>query len=72
MNMFRPERKGALWFFLHILSILFLSALEFCTIATGGHWLVTLTGGVLLAKVASDFVRGVRRRRQKSARPARV
>ena len=64
MNMLRSGRKGALWFFLHILSILFLSALEFCTIATGGHWLVTLTGGVLLAKVASDFVRGVRMRRR--------
>lgn len=64
MKMFRPGREEALWFFLHILSILFLSALEFCIIATGGHWLVTLTGGVLLAKVASDFVRGMRMRRR--------
>ena len=64
MSMLRSGRKGALWFFLHILSILFLSAWELCTISTGAHWSLTLFGGVLLAKVASDFVRGVRMRRR--------
>ena len=64
MKTLRSGRKGALWFFLHILSILFLSAWEFCTIATGAHWSLTLFGGVLLAKVASDFVRGMRMRRR--------
>lgn len=63
MSRLRSGRRGVLWFFLHILSILFLSAWEFCTIATGAHWSLTLFGGVLLAKVASDFVRGLRTRR---------
>ncbi len=64
MKILRPGRKGVLWFFLHILSILFLSAWVLYTISTGAHWFLTLFGGVLLAKVASDFVRGLRMRRR--------
>ena len=64
MKILRSGRKGVLWFFLHILSILFLSAWVLYTISTGAHWFLTLFGGVLLAKVASDFVRGLRMRRR--------
>lgn len=64
MKILRSGRKGVLWFFLHILSILFLSAWVLYTISTGAHWFLTLFGGVLLAKVASGFVRGLRMRRR--------
>ena len=63
MNMFRPGRKGALWYIGCVLSLVFLCAWEYFTIAMGAPWFFPLFGGVLLVKVASDFVRGLRMRR---------
>ena len=63
MNMFRPGRKGALWYIGCVLSLVFLCVWEYFTIAMGAPWFFPLFGGVLLAKVASDFVRGLRMRR---------
>ena len=62
--MFRPGREGSpLWYIGCVLSLVFLCAWEYFTIAMGAPWFFPLFGGVLLAKVASDFVRGLRTRR---------
>ena len=64
MKAFRPGREGSpLWYIGCVLSFIFLCAWEYFTIAMGAPWFFPLFGGVLLAKVASDFVRGLRTRR---------
>ena len=65
MKVFRPGREGSpLWYTGCVLSLVFLCAWEYFTIAMGAPWFFPLFGGVLLAKVASDFVRGLRMRRR--------
>lgn len=65
MKAFRPGRDGSpLWYTGCVLSFIFLCAWEYFTIAMGAPWFFPLFGGVLLAKVASDFVRGLRMRRR--------
>ena len=65
MKVFRPGRDGSpLWYIGCVLSFIFLCAWEYFTIAMGAPWFFPLFGGVLLAKVASDFVRGMRMRRR--------
>ena len=65
MKVFRPGREGSpLWYIGCVLSFMFLCAWEYFTIAMGAPWFFPLFGGVLLAKVASDFVRGLRMRRR--------
>ena len=64
MKAFRSGRKGALWYIGCVLSLAFLCVWEYFTIAMGAPWFFPLFGGVLLVKVASDFVRGMRMRRR--------
>ena len=48
MNMYRPERKGALWYTGCVLSLVFLCVWEYFTIAMGAPWFFPLIGGVML------------------------
>ena len=65
MKVLRPGQDGSpLWYIGCVLSFIFLCAWEYFTIAMGAPWFFPLFGGVLLAKVASDFVRGLRMRRR--------
>ena len=65
MKVLRPGQDGSpLWYIGCVLSFIFLCAWEYFTIAMGAPWFFPLFGGVLLAKVASDFVRGMRMRRR--------
>ena len=72
MNMFRPGRKGALWYIGCVLSLVFLCAWEYFTIAMGAPWFFPLIGGVMLCGEALELAGALlARRRAKGAEEAR-
>ena len=72
VNMFRPGRKGALWYIGCVLSLAFLCAWEYFTIAMGAPWFFPLIGGVMLCGEALELAGALlARRRAKGAEEAR-
>ena len=72
MNMFRPGRKGALWYIGCVLSLVFLCAWEYFTIAMGAPWFFPLIGGVMLCAEALELAAALlARRRANGAEEAR-
>ena len=72
VNMFRPGRKGALWYIGCVLSLVFLCAWEYFTIAMGAPWFFPLIGGVMLCGEALELAGALlARRRAKGAEEAR-
>lgn len=72
MNMFRPGRKGALWYIGCVLSLAFLCVWEYFTIAMGAPWFFPLIGGVMLCGEALELAGALlARRRAKGAEEAR-
>ena len=70
--MFRPGRKGALWYIGCVLSLVFLCAWEYFTIAMGAPWFFPLIGGVMLCGEALELAGALlARRRAKGAEEAR-
>ena len=72
MNMYRPERKGALWYIGCVLSLAFLCVWEYFTIAMGAPWFFPLIGGVMLCAEALELAAALlARRRVNGAEEAR-
>ena len=73
MKAFRPEREGSpLWYIGCVLSLVFLCAWEYFTIAMGAPWFFPLFGGVLLCGEALELAGALlARRRAKDAEGAR-
>lgn len=73
MKVFRPGRDGSpLWYIGCVLSLVFLCAWEYFTIAMGAPWFFPLFGGVLLCGEALELAGALlARRRAKGAEGAR-
>lgn len=71
--MFRPGRdESPLWYIGCILSLVFLCAWEYCTIAMSAPWFFLLFGGVLLCGEALELAGALlEKRRAKEAKGAR-
>ena len=70
--MFRPGRKGALWYIGCVLSLAFLCVWEYFTIAMGAPWFFPLIGGVMLCAEALELAAALlARRRVNGAEEAR-
>ena len=73
MKVFRPGREGSpLWYIGCVLSLVFLCAWEYFTIAMGAPWFFPLFGGVMLCWEALELAGALlARRRAKGAEEAR-
>ena len=73
MKVLRPGREGSpLWYIGCVLSLVFLCAWEYFTIAMGAPWFFPLFGGVLLCREALELAGALlARRRAKGAEEAR-
>ena len=72
MKAFRSGRKGALWYIGCVLSLIFLCAWEYFTIAMGAPWFFPLIGGVMLCAEALELAAALlARRRVNGAEEAR-